>query len=58
MVKIFAKQKKSKKKFNNEDYYLLRPIKNKSLKISATISDKDGKIRDLITKKRDRSFNQ
>lgn len=39
------------KKFNNEDYYLLRPIKNETLKISAPISDKAGKIRDLITKK-------
>lgn len=38
------------KKFNNEDYYLLRPVKNKSLKISAPISDKANKIRDLITK--------
>lgn len=38
------------KKFNNEDYYLLRPIKNEDLKISAPVSDKAGKIRDLITK--------
>lgn len=37
-------------KFNNEDYYLLRPIKNKDLKISAPITDKAKKIRPLITK--------
>ena len=43
-------EKIEEKKFNNEDYYLLRPIKNKSLKISAPISDKANKIRDLITK--------
>ena len=43
-------EKIEEKKFNNEDYYLLRPLKNKSLKISAPISDKANKIRDLITK--------
>lgn len=43
-------EKIEKQKFNNEDYYILRPVKNKSLKISAPISDKAGKIRDLITK--------
>lgn len=43
-------EKIEEKKFNNEDYYLLRPVKNKSLKISAPISDKANKIRDLITK--------
>lgn len=37
------------KKFNNEDYYLLRPIKNESLKISAPVANKANKIRDLIT---------
>ena len=39
-----------KKKFNNEDYYLLRPIKNKSLKISTPVANKNNKIRDLIKK--------
>ena len=43
-------EKIEEKKFNNEDYYLLRPIKNKSLKISAPISDKANKIRALLTK--------
>lgn len=43
-------EKIEEKKFNNEDYYILRPVKNKSLKISAPVSDKAGKIRDLITK--------
>lgn len=43
-------EKIEEKKFNNEDYYLLRPIKNKSLKISAPVSDRAGKIRALITK--------
>ena len=43
-------EKIEKQKFNNEDYYILRPVKNKSLKISAPISDKANKIRDLITK--------
>ena len=43
-------EKIQKQKFNNEDYYILRPIRNKSLKISAPISDKAGKIRSLITK--------
>lgn len=38
------------KKFNNEDYYLLRPIKDSSLKIEVPISNKTNKIRDLITK--------
>lgn len=38
------------KKFNNEDYYLLRPVKNESLKISAPVTDKAGKIRPLISK--------
>lgn len=38
------------KKFNNETYYLLRPIKNKDLKISAPITDKAKKIRPLISK--------
>lgn len=45
-------EKIEKNKFNNEDYYLLRPIKNKSLKISAPIKDKAGKIRPLITKEK------
>ena len=49
--KTFAKQKQlKKKKFNNEDYYLLRPIKNKSLKISTPVTNKNNKIRDLIKK--------
>ena len=39
-----------RKKFNNEDYYLLRPIKNKSLKISTPVANKNNKIRDLIKK--------
>ena len=39
-----------KKKFNNEDYYLLHPIKNKSLKISTPVANKNNKIRDLIKK--------
>ena len=43
-------EKIEKQKFNNEDYYILRPIRNKSLKISAPMSDKAGKIRSLITK--------
>lgn len=43
-------EKIEKMKFNNEDYYILRPIKNKSLKISAPVSDKANKIRSLITK--------
>ena len=38
------------KKFNNEDYYILRPIKNIDLKISAPITDKAKKIRPLISK--------
>lgn len=38
------------KKFNNETYYLLRPVKNKDLKISAPITDKAKKIRPLISK--------
>lgn len=38
------------KKFNNEDYYLLRPIKDPSLKIEIPVSNKTNKIRDLITK--------
>ena len=38
------------KKFNNEDYYILRPINNESLKISVPVTNKNGKIRDLITK--------
>ena len=38
------------KKFNNEDYYLLRPIKDFSLKIEVPVSSKINKIRDLITK--------
>lgn len=43
-------EKIEKMKFNNEDYYILRPIKNNSLKISAPVSDKANKIRSLITK--------
>lgn len=38
------------KKFNNEDYYLLRPVKDPSLKIEIPVSNKTNKIRDLITK--------
>ena len=45
-------EKIEENKFNNEDYYLLRPIKNESLKISAPIKDKAGKIRALITKEK------
>ena len=44
-------EKIEEKKFNNEDYYLLRPLKNKTLKISAPVSDKANKIRELISKK-------
>lgn len=43
-------EKIEENKFNNEDYYLLRPLKNNILKISAPIKDKAGKIRPLITK--------
>lgn len=32
------------KKFNNEDYYILRPIKNTDLKISTPVSDKAKKL--------------
>ncbi len=38
----------NEKKFNNEDYYLLKPIKDLSLKIETPVSSK--KIRPLITK--------
>ena len=38
------------KKFNDEDYYLLRPLKDSSLKIEVPVSDKANKIRALITK--------
>ncbi len=38
------------KKFNNEDYYLLRPIKDPTLKIEIPITNKNNKIRDLISK--------
>lgn len=43
-------EKIEEKKFNNEDYYILRPVKNESLKISAPVTDKAGKIRPLISK--------
>ena len=48
--KDVCKVEKIEKKFNNEDYYILRPIKNNDLKISTPIKDKAGKIRSLITK--------
>ena len=38
------------KKFNNEDYYLLRPLKDPSLKIEIPVSNKNNKLRSLITK--------
>lgn len=38
------------KKFNDEDYCLLRPLKDSSLKIEVPVSDKANKIRALITK--------
>lgn len=38
------------KKFNDEDYYLLRPLKDSSLKIEVPVSNKANKIRSLITK--------
>lgn len=38
-----------KKKFNNEDYYLLIPMKDNSLKIEVPVSNKNGKIRNLIS---------
>ncbi len=37
------------KKFNNEDYYLLKPMKDPSLKIEVPVSNKTNKIRDLIS---------
>ncbi len=43
-------EKIEEKKFNNEDYYLLRPVKNPDLLISAPVSNKAGKIRPLISK--------
>lgn len=38
------------KKFNNEDYYLLRPIKDPSLKIEVPVSNK--RIRNIISKEK------
>lgn len=38
------------KRFNGEDYYLLRPLKDESLKIEAPVSNKNQKIRDLISR--------
>lgn len=38
-----------KKKFNNEDYYLLKPLKDLSLNISVPVSDKANKIRPIIS---------
>lgn len=40
------------KKFNNEDYYLLRPIKDPSLKIEVPVSNKNNKIRNIINKEK------
>lgn len=39
----------NEKRFNNEDYYLLRPVKDESLKIEVPVSNKNGKIRNLIS---------
>ena len=40
----------NEKRFNNTDYYLLRPIKDSSLKIEAPVTS--NKIRPVITKER------
>lgn len=40
----------NEKRFNNTDYYLLRPIKDLSLKIEAPVTS--NKIRPVITKER------
>lgn len=38
------------KKYNNQDYYLLVPIKDSTLKLEVPVEDKQNKIRDLIKK--------
>ena len=38
------------KKYNNQDYYLLVPIKDSTLKLEVPVEDKQNKIRDLIRK--------
>lgn len=48
VCKVYAIEEK---KFNNDDYYLLKPVKDLSLKISTPVNDKAKKIRPLITKK-------
>lgn len=40
-----------KNNFNNEDYYLLAPIDDKSLKIEIPTTNKAGFLRNLMTKK-------
>lgn len=40
-----------KSHFNNEDYYVLAPISDKSLKIEIPVSNKFGSLRTLIDKK-------
>ena len=38
------------KKYNNQDYYLLVPIKDSTLKLEVPVEDKQNKIRDLFKK--------